>query len=107
MKRSPPSIVNIVGARARASYRETAHTIPDIARAPIATYLTIVQRLANMTELCHRFAQNPILRPADVVPSWPDFVIDCLLNPEHSPTAVGSDYSFASPSGRRRHRRRR
>lgn len=32
-------------------------------------------------ELCERFPANPLLRPADVRPSRPDFEVECLLNP--------------------------
>lgn len=34
-----------------------------------------------MKTLCQRFAANPLLRPADVPPSRPDFEVTCLLNP--------------------------
>lgn len=34
-----------------------------------------------MADLAKRFAQNPILRPADVKPSRPDWDVECLLNP--------------------------
>jgi predicted GH43/DUF377 family glycosyl hydrolase len=34
-----------------------------------------------MSDLAQRFAENPILRPADVRPSRPDMVVECLLNP--------------------------
>src|SRR5258708_615018 len=32
-------------------------------------------------DLARRFAQNPLLRPADLKPSQPDWQIECLLNP--------------------------
>jgi predicted GH43/DUF377 family glycosyl hydrolase len=34
-----------------------------------------------MKELVQRFKQNPILKPADVIPSRPGMVVECLLNP--------------------------
>jgi predicted GH43/DUF377 family glycosyl hydrolase len=34
-----------------------------------------------MADLAQRFSENPILRPADVVPSREGLVIECLLNP--------------------------
>ncbi len=34
-----------------------------------------------MTDLAKRFANNPILRPADVQPSAPGMRVECLLNP--------------------------
>lgn len=34
-----------------------------------------------MAELATRFAQNPLLRPADLKPSTPGLKIECLLNP--------------------------
>ncbi len=34
-----------------------------------------------MADLARRFAQNPLLRPADVVPSRPGLEVECLLNP--------------------------
>lgn len=34
-----------------------------------------------MPDLAQRFATNPILRPADIVPSAPGLRVECLLNP--------------------------
>ena len=34
-----------------------------------------------MSDLAQRFAENPILSPAHVAPSRPDFTVACLLNP--------------------------
>ncbi|AIT09333.1 glycosidase [Candidatus Francisella endociliophora] len=34
-----------------------------------------------MSDLAKRFQQNPILKPADIVPSHPDLEVTCLLNP--------------------------
>src|ERR1051325_4985115 len=34
-----------------------------------------------MTELAHRFGENPILAPANCRPSRGDLVVECLLNP--------------------------
>jgi beta-1,2-mannobiose phosphorylase / 1,2-beta-oligomannan phosphorylase len=34
-----------------------------------------------MPELAHRFDANPLLTPADVKPSRPDWTVECLLNP--------------------------
>lgn len=34
-----------------------------------------------MSDLAHRFAENPILTPADIKPSHPDMKIECVLNP--------------------------
>jgi predicted GH43/DUF377 family glycosyl hydrolase len=34
-----------------------------------------------MSDIAKRFANNPILRPADVIPSVPGLKIECLLNP--------------------------
>lgn len=34
-----------------------------------------------MSDLAARFPANPILRPADVVPTLPELRVDCLLNP--------------------------
>lgn len=34
-----------------------------------------------MTDIAHRFPQNPLLRPEDVRPSRPDLEVKCLLNP--------------------------
>lgn len=34
-----------------------------------------------MKEIVHRFPGNPLLQPADVRPSRPDMVVECLLNP--------------------------
>ncbi|RAJ80312.1 putative GH43/DUF377 family glycosyl hydrolase [Chitinophaga dinghuensis] len=34
-----------------------------------------------MTDIARRFPQNPLLRPADIVPSQPGLEVVCLLNP--------------------------
>jgi predicted GH43/DUF377 family glycosyl hydrolase len=34
-----------------------------------------------MNDLARRFPQNPLLRPADIQPSRPDWQVECLLNP--------------------------
>jgi beta-1,2-mannobiose phosphorylase / 1,2-beta-oligomannan phosphorylase len=34
-----------------------------------------------MSELARRLSQNPLLRPLDLKPSRPDWLIECLLNP--------------------------
>lgn len=34
-----------------------------------------------MTDLVHRFAENPLLAPADIAPSMPGMEVTCLLNP--------------------------
>lgn len=34
-----------------------------------------------MTDLAHRFSENPLLTPADVAPSTPGMEVTCLLNP--------------------------
>ena len=34
-----------------------------------------------MADLAHRFTQNPLLTPADIVPSVPGMEVTCLLNP--------------------------
>jgi predicted GH43/DUF377 family glycosyl hydrolase len=34
-----------------------------------------------MADLARRFAENPILKPADIRPSVPGMVVECLLNP--------------------------
>jgi len=34
-----------------------------------------------MSDLSRRFPQNPLLRPADLQPSRPDWQVECLLNP--------------------------
>lgn len=42
------------------------------------------KRLADLEEVLersHRFAQNPILTPRHVLPSRPDLIVECLLNP--------------------------
>lgn len=35
----------------------------------------------NPSDLSQRFPQNPLLRPADLRPSRPDWQVECLLNP--------------------------
>ncbi len=35
----------------------------------------------QMTELAHRFRQNPLLTPGDILPSTPGMEVTCLLNP--------------------------
>jgi predicted GH43/DUF377 family glycosyl hydrolase len=34
-----------------------------------------------MTDLAHRFKENPLLSPADIIPSTPGMEVTCLLNP--------------------------
>ncbi len=34
-----------------------------------------------MSDLTHRFSENPILTPKDILPSQPDMKIECVLNP--------------------------
>ena len=34
-----------------------------------------------MADMAQRFAENPLLRPADIAPSIPGMTIECLLNP--------------------------
>ena len=35
----------------------------------------------NKSDLVRRFPENPLLRPADIQPSRPDWRVECLLNP--------------------------
>ncbi|MGD0464851.1 MAG: glycoside hydrolase family 130 protein [Tepidisphaeraceae bacterium] len=35
----------------------------------------------NTNDLARRFPENPLLRPADIQPSRPDWQVECLLNP--------------------------
>ena len=35
----------------------------------------------STSELAQRFPENPLLRPADIRPSHPDWQVECLLNP--------------------------
>ena len=35
----------------------------------------------NMSDLARRFPENPLLQPADIRPSRPDWRVECLLNP--------------------------
>ena len=37
--------------------------------------------MKNPNDLSQRFPQNPLLRPADLQPSRPDWQVECLLNP--------------------------
>jgi hypothetical protein len=34
-----------------------------------------------MADIAQRFAENPILKPADIRPSSPGMRVECLLNP--------------------------
>src|SRR5690348_8700548 len=34
-----------------------------------------------MADISQRFAENPIIRPADIAPSIPGMQVECLLNP--------------------------
>ena len=36
---------------------------------------------ANVADLAHRSPENPLLTPADIVPSTPGMEVTCLLNP--------------------------
>ena len=40
-----------------------------------------IKRPAYVADLAHRFQQNPLLTPADILPSTPGMEVTCLLNP--------------------------
>ena len=37
--------------------------------------------MTDTSDLSQRFPQNPLVRPADLKPSRPDWQVECLLNP--------------------------
>ena len=43
--------------------------------------LIYLEAMNNTSDLARRFPENPLLRPADIQPSRPDWQVECLLNP--------------------------